>query len=89
VGAASRRLPRCWNSHAKCPRLLMFKRAAIQAEGMVVLERNSRANRTFPGSTLRRALRSASVQRIRLRAASLVDCQKGSKLQEPCSCLRW
>jgi hypothetical protein len=50
-GAASRPLPRCWSSHAKCPRLPMFNRAAIQAKGMVVLERNSRANRTFPGRT--------------------------------------
>ena len=36
----------------------MFKRAAIQAKGMVVLERNSRANCTFPRSPLRRALRA-------------------------------
>jgi hypothetical protein len=83
VGAASRPLPRCWSSHAKYPRLPMFKRAAIQAKGMVVLERNSRANWTLPGAPLRRALRSASLQRIRLRAASLVACQKGSKLPEP------
>jgi hypothetical protein len=34
---------------------------------MVVLERNSRADRTFPGSPFRRALRPASLQRIRLR----------------------
>jgi hypothetical protein len=42
----------------------MFKRWAIQANGMVVLERNSRANWTFPRSALPRALRSASLQRI-------------------------
>jgi hypothetical protein len=36
VGAASRPLPRSWSSRAKCPRLPMFKRAAIQAKGMVV-----------------------------------------------------
>jgi hypothetical protein len=29
----------------------MFNRAAIQAKGMVVLERNSQADRTFPGRT--------------------------------------
>src|ERR1035437_727259 len=34
---------------------------------MGVLERNSRADRTFPGSPFRRALRPASLQRIRLR----------------------
>jgi len=48
VGAASRPLPRCWSSHAKCPRLPIFKRAAIQVKSMVVLKRNSRAKWTFP-----------------------------------------
>jgi len=33
----------------------MFKRAAIQAKGMVVLDRNSQANLTFPSAPLRRA----------------------------------
>jgi hypothetical protein len=47
VGAVSRPLACCWSSHAKCPRLPMFKRAAIQAKGMVALDRNSRANWTF------------------------------------------
>jgi hypothetical protein len=41
----------------------MFKRAAIQAEGMVVLERNSRACQTFPRSSLR--LSTMSVPRCR------------------------
>ncbi len=45
----------------------MLKRAAIQAKGIVVFERNSRANRTFLRSPLRRALTSASVQRSHLR----------------------
>ena len=44
MGAAGQPLPRCWSSDAKCPRLPRFKRAAIQAKGMLVLERNSRAN---------------------------------------------
>jgi hypothetical protein len=32
-----------WSNHARCLRLPMFKRSAIQANGMVVLERNSLA----------------------------------------------
>jgi hypothetical protein len=47
MGAASLPPPRCWSSHAKCPRVPMFKRAAIQAKGIVVLDRNSRANWTL------------------------------------------
>jgi hypothetical protein len=39
----------------------MFKRPAIQPKGMVVLERNSRANWTFPRPPLRRVPRSASL----------------------------
>jgi hypothetical protein len=70
VGAASQPLPRCWSSHAKCPWLPSFKRAPIQAKGRVVLERSYRANWTFPRSPLRRALRYASLQRIRLRPST-------------------
>ncbi len=44
MGAASRPLPRCWSSYAKCPWVPVFKRAAIQAKGIAVLDRNSRAN---------------------------------------------
>ncbi len=43
MGAASRPPPGCCSSHAKYPWLPMFKRAAIQANGIVVLGRNSRA----------------------------------------------
>ena len=56
MGVVSRPLARCWSSHAKCPRVPMCKRAAIQAKGIVVLDRNSRANWTFPRSPLPRAL---------------------------------
>jgi hypothetical protein len=63
VGAASPPLPRCCRSHAKCPRLPIFKRAAIQAKGIAVLQRNSRANCAFPRSPLRRAPRSASISK--------------------------
>ncbi len=70
VVAASQLFPCHCSSHARCPRLPMCKHAAIQAKGIVVLERNSRANCTFPRSPLRRALRSASLQRIRLRPST-------------------
>jgi len=70
VGGWSRPFPRCCSSHARCPRLPMCKRMAIHAKGMVVLERNFRANWTFPRSPLRRALRSASLQPIRLRPST-------------------
>ena len=44
MGAVDRPSPRCGSNHAKGPRLPMFKRAAIQAKGIVVFERKSRAN---------------------------------------------
>ena len=70
MGAVNRPPPRCWSNHAKGPRLPMFKRAAIQAKRLVVLARKSRASSTFPRSRLRRALRSASLHRSRLRPST-------------------
>ncbi len=70
MGAARRPHRRPWSNHARCPRLPILKRAAMQAKGRVVLDRNSRANWTFPRSPLRRALRSASLQPIRFRLST-------------------
>ena len=102
MGAARRPHPRPWSNHARCPRLPMFKRAAIHAKGMVVFERNSRANWTFPHSPLRRALRSASLQPIRFRpsttrrsaCAASAYCTASPKWLEPgrastCSSSSW
>ena len=52
MGAEVRLLPRCWSRQAKCPRLLIWSRAAIQANGMVVCERNCQASSTFLGLAL-------------------------------------
>ena len=78
MGAPSRSLPHCWSSHAKCPRVPMCKRAAIQAKGIVVLDRNSQATRTFPGSPLR--LSTMAVPRCR--SSGVPHCAR-SQEREP------
>jgi hypothetical protein len=56
LAAASHPLRRCGRNHVRCPCPPIRSRSAIPANGMVVLERNSRANATFCGSPLRRIL---------------------------------
>ncbi len=55
MGAASRLAPDCCSNHARCPRLPIQSRSAIQTNGIAVFARNSRANATFLASPLRRA----------------------------------
>ena len=55
----------------------MFKRDAIQARSMRVLERQSRANRTFPGSPLR--LSTMAVPRCR--NSGVPHCARSQKRQ--------
>jgi len=48
----------------------MFSRSAIQVSGIVVCDRNSEAKATFRGSPFRHALRSASLQPIRVKPST-------------------
>ena len=57
------------NNHAKYPRLPMLRRSAIQANGIVVWPRNSRANATFRRSPLRQVFNSASLHPSRFNPA--------------------
>ena len=83
VGSEMRLWPCRWSSQAKCPRLPIWSRAAIQASGVVVCKRNCQASSTFLGSPLRRALRSASLQPIRVHGVGTKARNSRARLSNP------